>query len=321
MSIAIIGATGVVGKEIYKILKSRPRFKNTTIELYASKKSDGLTIMDKTIKEFQPEKINADYTFMCTTSSFSKEWSEILSHKTTIIDNTSAFRMNKNIPLVIPEVNGHTIKNNKIIANPNCTTAIALMVLYPLYKKYGLKRIINSTYQAVSGAGKEGIDELFQQTNIIGSDIKPKVFDYPIQYNIIPKIGDIYSNRYTTEENKFINETQKILDDDSIAISCTSVRVPTIRTHCESITVETVDELDSIDDIINYLKYEPMISYDNIPMPIFASDIDNVLFGRIRKNNLFGNNGLDIFIAGDQIRRGAALNAVLIAEEIIRTKK
>jgi aspartate-semialdehyde dehydrogenase len=314
MSIAIIGATGVVGKEIYKILKSRPRFKNTMIELYASKKSAGMTIFDKTIKEFHPEKINADYTFMCTTSSFSKEWSEILSHKTTIIDNTSAFRMNNNIPLVIPEVNGHTIKNSKIIANPNCTTAIALMVLYPIYKKYGLKKIINSTYQAVSGAGKEGIDELV-------NNMEPKVFEYPIQYNIIPKIGDIYDNRYTTEENKFINETQKILNDNSIMISCTAVRVPTIRTHCESITVETVDELDSIDDIINYLKYEPMISYDNIPMPFFASDIDNVLFGRIRKNNLFGNKGLDIFIAGDQIRRGAALNAVLIAEEIIRTKK
>ena len=190
-----------------------------------------------------------------------------------------------------------------------------------IYKKYGLKKIINSTYQAVSGAGKEGIDELLDQTNIVGSEIKTKVFEHPIAYNVIPKIGDYYNNGYTTEENKFINETHKILNDDSIAISCTAVRVPTIRTHCESITVETEKELDSVEEIIEYLKYQPMISFNNLPMPDNASNIDDVLYGRIRKNNLFGNNGLDMFIAGDQIRRGAALNAILIAEEIIGTRK
>jgi len=320
MKIAIVGATGAVGRDLYSILLSRPLFKNSIISLFASKRSEGVKIYNNTVTEFHPEKINADFTFFCSSSNFSKKWAPLLSHKTTIIDNTSAFRMNTNIPLIVPEVNSDMIGNRKIIANPNCTTAIAMMVLYPIYKKYGLKKIINSTYQAVSGAGKEGIDELLEQTNIIGSEVKTKVFEHPIAYNVIPKIGDYYNNGYTTEENKFINETHKILNDDSIAISCTAVRVPTIRTHCESITVETEKELDSVEEIIEYLKYQPMISFNNLPMPDNASNIDDVLYGRIRKNNLFGNNGLDMFIAGDQIRRGAALNAVLIAEEIINSK-
>jgi aspartate-semialdehyde dehydrogenase len=321
MKIAIVGATGAVGRDLYSILLSRTIFKNSIINLFASKRSEGTMINNNIVKEFQPEKINnIDYTFFCTSSTFSKKWAPLLSHKTTIIDNTSAFRMDNNIPLIVPEVNGDIIGNSKIIANPNCTTAIAMMVLYPIYKKYGLKKIINSTYQAVSGAGTEGIAELLGQATISGSEIKSKVFEHPIAYNVIPMIGDFYNNGYTTEENKFINETHKILDDDSIAISCTAVRVPTIRTHCESITIETVEELDSIEYIKDYLKYQPMISFNNLPMPDNASNIDDVLYGRIRKNNLFGNQGLDMFIAGDQIRRGAALNAVLIAEKIINSK-
>jgi aspartate-semialdehyde dehydrogenase len=227
--------------------------------------------------------------------------------------------------LVIPEINGECTKLSKLIANPNCTTAIGLMALWPLHKAFGLKKIIMSTYQAASGAGQPGMDELLEGTAAYLAGEKPtnNIFAHPLPFNVIPHIDVFQENGYTKEEMKVVWESRKICGlPDDFPVSCTAVRIPTIRAHSESIVVETekpvdlalarqvlADQpgLDLVDDTAN----------QQYPMPIGATGQDNVQVGRVRKSLIFGDYGLELFVCGDQLLRGAALNAVLVAEEMI----
>lgn len=323
INVGIIGASGLVGQELIKILYNQS-FPQNKLFLYSRQKKVIQTLYGNLqIDIFEIDKLKAcQIIFLAVNSQFSKKYAFELSKDSYVIDNSSAFRYQTEIPLVIPEINFdlEQIKKSKIIANPNCTTAIALMALYPIYQKYGLQKIIISTYQAASGAGKEGIEELHNQiTNI---NLTPNIFPKKLAYNVIPHIDNFQENGYTKEEMKVVWEIQKILQNNKIAISCTAVRVPTIRTHSESITIETVNEFD-ISHLKKMLEKSPGVIViddpDNLkyPTPIDLTDKYEVGVGRIRRNLIFGNKGLDFFICGDQLLRGASLNAILIAQKLI----
>lgn len=226
--------------------------------------------------------------------------------------------------MVVPEINGKCTKGNKLIANPNCTTAIGLMAIWPLHKAFGLKKIIMSTYQAASGAGQPGMDELTEGTKVVleGGKAENKIFAHPLPFNVIPQIDKFLENGYTKEEMKVTWESRKICGlDDDFPISCSAVRIPTIRAHSESIIVETEKPVD-IEVAVKALTDAPGIRVvDNkekleYPMPLTATGSYDVEVGRIRKSLVYGDNGLEFFVCGDQLLRGAALNAVLVAEEM-----
>lgn len=234
----------------------------------------------------------------------------------------SAFRYDDDIPLVIPEINGQETKKSKLIANPNCTTAIGLMALYVLHKLFTLKKVIMSTYQASSGAGQPGMDELKEGTAEIlkGGKAKNEVFAHPLPFNVIPHIDKFQENGYTKEEMKVTWETRKICGlPGDFPVSCTAVRIPTIRAHSEAIVVETEKDVD-IEVARKALSEAPGVRLrddpaNNVyPMPLTATGEDDVEVGRLRKSLIFGDKGLELFVSGDQLLRGAALNAVLVAE-------
>lgn len=320
--IGIIGSTGAVGLEIINTL-SLQNIKFNKLLLFSRSHSSIETLFGTL--ESRPfelsQAVQCDIIFLATNSDFSKKYAQILAEKSIVIDNSSAFRYESNIPLIIPEINGHLIKNHKLISNPNCTTAIALMVLYPIYLCYGLKKVIISTYQAASGAGKEGTQELIE--SIENKLVENKVFTRPLAYNVIPHIDSFLENGYTKEEMKVVWETRKILNDDQIQISCTAVRIPVIRAHSESITIETKNDVD-LDELKNILnntegvKLVDDIENNIYPTPLEFSNVNEVGVGRIRKNLIYGNKGIDLFICGDQLLRGAALNAVLIAQYMMK---
>ena len=237
----------------------------------------------------------------------------------------SAFRYEKDVPLCVPEINAEATKGSKLIANPNCTTAIGLMALWPLHKLFGLKKVIMSTYQASSGAGQPGMDELKEGTRAVlmgeREVAENKIFAHPLPFNVIPHIDKFQENGYTKEEMKVTWETRKIMDLPDLPVSCTCVRIPTLRAHAEAITIETDKKVD-IAAAYAALNAAPGVAVVDdpekqlYPMPITASTKYDVECGRLRKNDVFGDNGLDLFVCGDQLLRGAALNAVLIAEAI-----
>merc|ERR1712216_353035 len=241
-----------------------------------------------------------------------------------VIDNSSKFRYDPNIPLVIPEINGKLAKGSKLLANPNCTTAIALIALYPLFKKFGLKKMIMSTYQAASGAGAPGMNELKDGVAAYAKEeeVENKVFAHPLPFNVIPHIDVFQDNMYTKEEMKVTWETRKIMDLPDLPVSCTAVRIPTFRAHAEAITIET-DKPCPPDEARALLAASPGVKLadspsDNVyPMPLTASTKYDVEVGRVRQSEVFGECGLDLFVCGDQLLRGAALNAVLVAEEAL----
>ena len=332
-SIGIIGATGLVGMEILLLLSKR-KFPVNKLKLYTTEK----TVEQKkfinneiygniTLETFDFDKAKKhNIIFMTANNDFSRDWCKKLSNiGVTVIDNSSYFRYDADVPLVIPEINMHTIQNHKLIANPNCTTAIILMALYPIHKHYKLKKVIISTYQSASGAGIYGLEELkLGMHNIVNN--KPvinNVFIHPLPYNIIPHIDSFTDNLYTKEEMKVNLEMKKILNENDILISCTAVRIPVLRSHSASITIETEKEINA-NDVRELLSNCLGISViDNpmknmYPMPLTATNKYDVEVGRIRENNVFGNFGLDLFVSGDQILRGAALNAVIIAEQLIK---
>jgi aspartate-semialdehyde dehydrogenase len=327
-TVAIIGASGIVGRETINVLYNR-QFPIKELKLYSSIRSSGKKIAtpygEKLFEEFSVSKINdIDILFLSVSSDFSKKYRDILSKKVKIIiDNSSAFRLDKNTPLIVPEINFDCIKNN-FIANPNCTTSIASVVLWPIYKHFGIKNIIISTYQAASGSGIDGISELKVNTlNMLNNDkMTNKVFQHNLPFNVIPHIDKFEDNNYTKEEMKVILEIKKIFRDQKINITCTAVRVPTIRAHAISVTIETNKE-SSVNCIKNILDNSEGVSLmddikNNIyPMPINSSNKYNVNVGRIRQNEIFGDKGFDLFICGDQILKGSALNAVQIAEKFI----
>jgi aspartate-semialdehyde dehydrogenase len=230
---------------------------------------------------------------------------------------------------VVPEINGHTTVGKKLIANPNCTTAIGLMAIYPLLKLFGLKKVIMSTYQAASGAGQEGMDELLQGTALYLENQQspaPKIFAHSLPFNVIPQIDKFMDNGYTKEEMKVTWETRKICDlPDDFPVSCTAVRIPTIRAHSEMILLETERPVD-LDQARAALSSQPGVKLvDNpakqqYPMPLTATGSYDVEVGRLRKSLVYGDHGIELFVCGDQLLRGAALNAVLVAETMIQNQ-
>lgn len=329
-NIAIMGATGAVGQELLRLLESR-NFPIGKLKLLASARSAGKKVNFKgeeiTIEELTHDSFeNVDIVLASAGGSISAEFApSAVKAGAVVVDNTSHFRMDPEVPLVVPEINEAEIANHKgIIANPNCTTAIAAVALWPLHKEFGLKKVIMSTYQAASGAGNVGMEELQEgiKAEMNGEKIENNIFAHPLPFNVIPHIDAFQDNGYTKEEMKVVWETKKIFGDDSIALSCTCVRIPTYRAHAESIVIETAKPIDAT-KARALLEAAPGVKVvDNLegleyPMPINATAQDDVEVGRIRQNIVFGENGLEFFVCGDQILKGAALNAIQIAEKLV----
>lgn len=325
-NVAIVGATGLVGRKMLQVLEER-NFPIRNLLLLASEKSIGveLKFKDESIKV---EKLttmkfkNVDIALFSAGSNISIEFApEAVKQGCIVIDNSSAFRLNKDVPLVVPEVNREEIfKHNGIIANPNCSTIQLVVVLKPLHDKFKIKRVIVSTYQSVTGAGKRGLDQLMDEING-GKSANPK-FPHQIAFNCIPHIDEFYEDGYSKEEHKIIRETQKIMNDKNIKITATCVRVPTVGGHSESVNIEFEKGFD-IGEIKKVLSNSPGIivmdePFSNIyPMPILSNERDEVFVGRIRRDTSV-ENGLNLWIVADNLRKGAATNAVQIAEEIIK---
>lgn len=332
VNLCILGASGAVGKEMLKILEER-KFPINELKLLGNKDA-GKKIMFGG-KEYIIEKAdknsfkNTDITLVAVGSDISKKLSPIaVKSGSVVIDNSSAFRMDKKVPLVVPEVNPEDIKWHKgIIANPNCTTIIALTALAPLHRYGKIKRIVASTYQAVSGAGKEAMEELENQVRDYaeGKKFKINAFKYQISFNLIPQIDSFDKNGYTKEELKMLNESRKILHSPNLKVNCTCVRVPVFRSHSESITIETAKKITSkkAKELLSKakgVKIEDNPAKFKYPMPLDTTDQDLVFVGRIRED-ISAKNSLTLFCAGDQLRKGAATNAVQIAELILKNLK
>lgn len=329
-TVAILGATGAVGQEMMKILAERD-FPVGELRLLASARSAGkkVTFKDKeiTITEATEEAFKGvDIVLGAAENDISKALAPAIKKAGAVyIDNSSAFRLDPDVPLVVPEINpGDALKHNGIIANPNCSTIIALMALYPIAAISPIKAIVASTYQAVSGAGVGGMAELDAQTRAIvkGEPIETKTFAYQIAQNLIPQIGGFNDNGYTSEEMKMQNEGRKILHAPEMNVSCTCVRVPVARCHSISIVAVTEKPVSPEEAAAAIAKAKGVKLIDDpskliYPMPLEASDQDLVHVGRIRRD-LTNPNGLNLWCCGDQIRKGAATNAVQIAELLIK---
>ncbi|EWM23389.1 aspartate-semialdehyde dehydrogenase [Nannochloropsis gaditana] len=334
--VGVVGATGAVGAEMIKVLKDR-RFPVTleTLRLFASERSAGKTLStpygEKKIELFSVEAAReCDFVFLAVSGTFALQYAKKISEKggPYVIDNSSAFRYDDDIPLVVPEINAAAIGSSKLIANPNCTTAIAVMALWPLHRRYGIKRLLVSTYQAASGAGQEGMEELRtgMEHYLIGRDCQHQVFAHPLPFNVIPHIDKFQENGYTKEEMKVAWETRKIFDYPHMEVSCTAVRVPTLRAHAEALTIETYQEIEPSQALL-LLQEAPGVEVRDdgeknlYPMPLTATGKYEVEVGRVRQSLVFGRKGLDMFVCGDQLLRGAASNAVFIAEAVLSPDK
>ena len=322
--VAVIGASGLVGLTVLKVLEEK-NFSNVSYMLFSSNASAGNKVHflgeDYVLCELSDSSFNYnfDYAIFCAGSDVAEKFAPIaVSHGTTVIDNSSFFRMNPDVPLIVPEVNISEVKNSKgIISNPNCSTIQAMLVLKPLDDKYKIKRIVYSTYQAVSGAGKLAISDL--ETKASSDNLK--AFPYPIYNNCIPQIDSFTSSGYTKEELKMINETRKILGRPNLPITATCVRVPVVNSHSESINIEFENDFD-IYDVKVLLQNSPgVLVVDNIekeqyPLATKSNGYDEVFVGRIRKDYSI-NHGLNLWVVADNLRKGAATNAVQILEYLI----
>ena len=325
-TIAIVGATGAVGQQMLKCLEERNIQCNLKLLASARSKGKKFKFFDQEIicEELNPDSFkDVDFALGATENDIAKTWIPwALENKVIIVDNSSAFRLDQDVPLVIPEINPEDIAKNKgIIANPNCATIIALVALNALHKEFKIKRMIVTTFQAVSGAGVKGIQDLENQ---LKDPTAPcNAFPYPIAYNLIPQIGDFDALGISKEEWKLQNESRKILHDDNLLVNCTCVRVPILRSHSESITIECEKEIDitkarellsSAQGVL--LKDDPL--HKQYPMPLETTDQDLVYVGRVRKDiSDPTNHSLSLFCCGDQIRKGAATNAVQILEKLL----
>ena len=324
LKIAVVGATGMVGRTFLKVLEERP-FENATYTLFSSARSAGSVLKfmggEYTVQELNENSFDEgfDIALFSAGGSTSEKFAPIAASKgCVVVDNSSQWRMDPNVPLVVPEVNPEDILNHKgIIANPKCSTIQAMVALSPLQKKYGIKRVVYSTYQAVSGAGRAGYEDL--ENGMKGE--APKKFPHPIAANVIPHIDVFLENGYTKEEEKMIKETRKILHDDTMRVTATTVRVPVFNGHSESINVELGSAYD-LKELCEVLKNAEGIKIvDNganneYPMPIIATGTDYTYVGRIRRDESV-ENGLNLWVVADNIRKGAATNAVQIAEALI----
>lgn len=333
MKVAIVGASGAVGQEFLRVLEER-NFPMDELILFGSTRSAGskYTFRGKelTVKLLQhnDDFKGIDIAFVSAGGSTSKEYADtITQYGTIMIDNSSAFRMDEKVPLVVPEVNPEDALNRPlgIIANPNCTTILMVVALKAIEELSHIRKAYVASYQAASGAGAAAMDELYNQYRqiVAGEEVTVEKFAYQLAFNVIPQIDVFTDNGYTKEEMKMFHETRKIMHSD-IKVSATCVRVPALRAHSESIWVETERPL-SVEEVRNaFAQTEGLVVQDNpaeqdYPMPLFLSGKDPVYVGRIRKD-IADENGLAFWVVGDQIKKGAALNAVQIAEYLIRQK-
>ncbi len=326
-NIAIVGATGAVGEEMRLCLEER-NFPVKKLTLLASARSVGKTFsfrgQEIAVEELTHESFSGiDIALFSAGGSISKEFGpSAAAAGCIVIDNSSAFRMDDGVPLVVPEINPEAAKNHpkNIIANPNCTTIISLMALGPLHRAFGLKSIIASSYQAVSGSGAQGIAELEQQVHAIatGQALVQKVYSRQIAFNVIPQVDSFTENGYTKEELKMLHEGRKILGHPDLKVSCTCVRVPVYRSHSVSLTAVfekpiTPDAARAVYAGLTGVKLCDDPANGIFPVPLDTTGKDDCLVGRIRQNIVL-DNALDLWVVGDQVRKGAALNAVQIAE-------
>jgi aspartate-semialdehyde dehydrogenase len=327
--VAVVGATGAVGNEMIYTLEQRD-FPVEKLRLFASERSVGKTL------EYKGEEIavealtedsfkGIDIAIFSAGGSRSKEWAPVAAKSgCVVVDNSSQWRMDPEVPLVVPEVNPDDIKKHKgIIANPNCSTIQMVVVLKPIHDEAKIKRVVVSTYQAVSGTGKKAMDELMEQSRDILSFKDPQIQVYPhqIAFNILPHIDVFLESGYTKEEMKMVNETKKIMGDDSIQVTATTVRVPVFKGHAESLNIQTEKKLTPNEARAVLSKAPGIVVYDapekNIyPMPVDVADKDETYVGRVREDDTV-EYGLNMWIVADNLRKGAALNAVQIAEKLI----
>ena len=325
MKIAVVGATGLVGRVMVKLLEER-KFPLDDLIPVASKNSIGQSIIfkDKRYSIVSIEealKIKPDIALFSAGGSTSLEWAPKFAEKgTKVIDNSSAWRMDSNKKLIVPEINADALEqDDMIIANPNCSTIQMVVAIGPLHNKYNIKRLVISTYQSVSGTGKNAVDQLKKEANKDGAE---KVYPHQIYQNLLPHCDVFEEGGYTKEEIKLINETRKILNDDSIKITSTAVRVPIEKCHGESINLEFHNQFE-IEDVLEVLNSSPGLKViDDVnknlyPMPIDAANHDEVYVGRIRRDESV-ENGLNLWIVADNLRKGAATNTIQIAETLVQ---
>jgi len=328
MNIAVAGATGAVGNQMIRCLEEMD-FPLKAIVFLASSRSVGRQLRFKgdliDVKELKEDSFKGfDIALFSAGGGTSEKFAPFAAKDgCVVVDNSSAWRMDPQVPLVVPEVNPHAIAQHTakgIIANPNCSTIQMVVALHPIHKKYGIKRIVVSTYQAVSGTGKKAIDELFDQTRAMINflDYEKRVYPHRIAFNCLPHIDTFLDNGYTKEEMKMVNETRKIMEDDSIAVTATTVRVPVFFGHSESVNIETHEPV-SVDDVKALLKNAPGVQVMDdpgknlYPLATDAAGQDLTLVGRIRQDESIAN-GLNMWIVADNIRKGAATNTVQIAQ-------
>lgn len=326
-NIAVVGATGMVGRKMLQVLEEQ-KLPVKNYYLFASQRSAGKKVrfMDQeyTIELLSKDCLKGkqvDIALFSAGASTSKEFAPYFAENgCVVVDNSSCWRMDKDVPLVVPEANSDALKSipKNIVANPNCSTIQAMVVLRPLHDLYGLKRVVYSTYQAVSGAGREGYNDLANGLN----GAQPQKFPFPIFANCIPHIDTFLENGYTKEEQKMIEETRKILGLPDLRVTATTVRVPVFYGHSESINIEFEKQFD-LEELRDALKKAPGLIVEDdpqnlkYPMPLFAQDSDEVYVGRIRRDESI-ECGLNCWVVADNIRKGAATNTVQIAKELIR---
>lgn len=328
--VAVVGATGAVGKEMLEILEERA-FPVSEIIPLASERSEGERVEFKgknvVVRKLAKDSFqDVDIALFSAGAERSLEFApQAVKSGAVVIDNSSAFRMDPKVPLVVPEINAHALdKHSGIIANPNCSTIALVLVLKPIHDKVKIKRIVVTTFQSVSGTGKEAMNELAQQTVALLNfkDVETKVYPHQIAFNCIPHIDAFLENGYTKEEMKMVSETRKIMEDDTIGLTATTVRVPVFRCHSESVNIETEKKI-SANEVRAVLAEAPgVIVYDDPKKNIYplAMDMvgkDETYVGRVREDESIPN-GINLWLVSDNLRKGAALNAVQIAELLIR---
>lgn len=328
--VAVVGATGAVGNEMIAVLEER-QFPVERLRLFASERSRGKTLefegSDIPVETLEEDSFKGvDIALFSVGAERSRLWAPVaVESGCVVVDNSSQWRMDPGVPLVVPEVNPHDLKRHKgIIANPNCSTIQMVVVLKPLHDAARIKRVVVTTFQAVSGTGKKAMDELLQQTSDLLSfrEMRREVYPHQIAFNVLPQIDAFLENGYTREEMKMANETRKIMGDDTIRVTATAVRVPVFRGHSESLNIETERKL-SANEVRSLLADAPGVTVFDAPekhlypLPLDAAGKDEVYVGRIREDESV-EKGIALWIVADNLRKGAALNAVQIAEELIK---
>jgi len=327
MKIAVVGATGMVGRTMTKVLEER-NFPVSQLLPAASEKSVGKEIIFKgkpvkVVSVMDAIEARPEFAIFSAGASTSRDMAPLFAKNgTVVIDNSSYWRMDKNVPLIVPEINSHVIKKgDRIIANPNCSTIQMVMALAPLHRKYRIKRLVISTYQSVTGTGVKAVEQMENERAGIKGDM---IYAHPIDKNCFPHGGTFQPDGYTTEEQKLIDETRKILEDQTIQVTATVVRIPVVGGHSEAVNIEFENDF-VVDDVISLLNEFPgVVVYDNpsenkYPMPILAYNRDEVFVGRIRRD-LSREKCLNLWVVSDNIRKGAATNAVQIAEYMAANK-